>query len=58
METSNHTIIYSLPDVTIRLQDSAYEVSEGAGFVMVCAELVGQTEREVIAQLNTSSDPG
>ena len=25
---------------------------------MVCAELVGQTEREVIAQLNTSTTPG
>ncbi len=44
--------------VAVRLQQLAYEVSEGDLSVMICAELIGETEREVVISLTTSNDPG
>ncbi len=44
--------------VVVGLQQLAYEVFEGDGSVMICADLIGETEREVVITLTTSNDPG
>ncbi len=44
--------------VAVGLQQLAYEVSEGDGSVMICADLIGETEREVVIWLTTSNGSG
>lgn len=45
-------------EVVIKLQKPTYEVIESKGVIVVCVELVGQTNEAVVAHLNTSTDPG
>ena len=42
-------------DVTLDLSQTSYIVSESQGFIYICAELTGELERLVLAEISVLS---